>query len=302
MNKIILYYKYVQIDNPNKLAAEQEVLCKKLGLKGRILISPEGINGTVEGAPLAIREYCEDLTSCDLFKDMNIKISDGLGKTFPKLSIKIRQEIVSSHLGPKDLNPTKVTGKYLTAEELHDWIHNSNKEFYIVDMRNDYEQKSGHFEGSIFSGMKNFRDLEKVIPKLKHLKDKTIVTVCTGGVRCEKASGFLMQNGFNDVYQLKDGIVSYMEKYPNQDFLGKLYVFDGRVLMGFNTNHPNHKIIAKCDKCGITSENYVNCANLSCHDHFICCKNCLSSDGQAFCSIKCKLINAIQKFKRKNWA
>ncbi|MDB4940143.1 MAG: hypothetical protein JWO40_568 [Candidatus Doudnabacteria bacterium] len=299
MSKIILYYKYVRIDNPQKLAGQQELICKKLGLKGRILIAEEGINGTVEGADVAIQEYIADLKSHPEFTDMNVKISDGVGKTFPKLSIKVRKEIVSSHLGAKDLNPIEVTGKYLSAEDLHSWIHDKSKEFYIVDMRNDYEQKGGHFAGSIFSGMQNFRDLQKVLPRLKHLQNKTIVTVCTGGVRCEKASGFLLKNGFNDVYQLKDGIVTYMEKFPNEDFLGKLYVFDGRVLMGFNLNDPRHVVVGKCDKCGETSENYINCADPLCHNHFICCKKCVTKNGEGFCTLKCRIKHGIRKFTKE---
>jgi UPF0176 protein len=302
MSKIILYYKYVHIDNPKRLAAQQELICKKLGLKGRILIAEEGINGTVEGSDEAIEKYCQDFLSIEYFKDVKIKISEGPGNSFPKLRVKVRNEIVSGHLGPKDLNPREVTGSYLSAEELHQWIHDKDKEFYIVDMRNDYEQKAGHFEGSIFSGMKNFRDLNKVLPRLKHLQNKTIVTVCTGGVRCEKASGFLIKNGFNDVYQLKDGIVSYMEKFPNEDFLGKLYVFDGRVLMGFNTDDAKHKVIAKCDKCQRISENYVNCSYDICHNHFICCEKCLTSKGEAFCGISCRVKNSIYRITRKTLA
>jgi len=298
MNKIILYYKYVYIADPQKLAAQQQLVCRKLGLKGRILIAEEGINGTVEGSDLAIQEYITDLLSNPLFSDISIKTSASVGNSFPKLLVKVRKEIVSSHLGPKDLNPTKLTGKYVSAEELHAWI-NSDKEFYIVDMRNDFEQKAGHFEGSIFSGMKHFRDLEKVVPKLKHLQNKAIVTVCTGGVRCEKASGFLLQNGFSDVYQLKDGIVAYMEKFPNEDFLGKLYVFDGRVLMGFNTDHSSHKIIARCDKCEDISENFVNCAYDICHNHFICCEKCLDSRSEAYCSLKCRIQKQVQSAGRR---
>lgn len=298
MHKIILYYKYIHISDPNKLAAQQKLICSRLGLKGRILIAEEGINGTVEGTAAAIEEYCKDFNANPLFTDVKIKISDSDGRSFPKLSVKVRNEVVSTHLDPKELNPNKITGKYLSAEELHSWIHNDN-EFYIVDMRNDYEVKSGHFKGSVFSGMKHFRELPKVLPRLKHLQDKTIVTVCTGGIRCEKASGFLLQNGFKDVYQLKDGIFTYMEKYPNEDFLGKLYVFDGRVLMGFNTGDAKHQVIAKCDKCGTTSENYINCAYDICHNHFIVCENCLDENGEGYCGIKCRVSNKIQKVRRK---
>lgn len=280
--EILLYYKYVDLPDAEELTAQHKQLCQELDLKGRIIIATEGINGTVEGAVENTQKYIDTLMSDPRFADIKFKRSEGTGNAFPKLSIKYRDEIVSLHLGEQDFSPTKVTGKYVSAEELHDWIH-TGKEIYIVDMRNDYEHQVGHFEGSVLPPMGNFRELPEVLPQLEHLKDKTVVTVCTGGVRCEKASGYLVQNNFNDVYQLQDGIVTYMEKYPNEDFVGQLYVFDGRVTMGFNLDDPNRKVIGKCAKCGTPSEEYVNCANLNCHKHFIVCRDCRESDGSAFC-------------------
>ncbi len=295
---ILLYYKYTEIKDPQAFMYEQQTLAKKLGLKGRVIIANEGINGTLEGLTENIQEYCAELSKDPRFGGTHFKLSDGDGNSFPKLAIKVRSEIVSSHLGAQDLNPNKVTGKYLQPEELHQWIK-EGKEFYIVDMRNDYEQEVGHFKGSIFSGMENFRDLAKTLENLKHLKDKTILTVCTGGVRCEKASGFLVQNDFKDVYQLYGGIVSYMEKYPNQDFLGKLYVFDGRIIMGFNNDDPNYVMVGKCSKCKEPSENYINCANDECHKHIICCEDCISASKGAFCSDKCARIYFREAQKQK---
>jgi UPF0176 protein len=283
MNQILLYYNYITIEDPDALMNIQRQLCEELGLKGRIIIAKEGINGTVEGTVENTEKYVTEMLKDNRFQDIHFKRSESPGDSFPKLSIKVRDEIVSAHLDNDDLNPTEITGKHITAEELHTWINNK-KEFYIVDMRNDYEHKVGQFEGSILAPFGNFRDLPKVLNTLKGLEDKPIVTVCTGGVRCEKASGFLVKHGFKDVYQLYGGIVTYMEKYPNEDFKGKLYVFDGRVVMGFNTDSPEHEIIGKCDKCGKPSEHYVNCANLSCHIHFICCEDCLDKEtGNGYC-------------------
>lgn len=288
--QVLLYYKYVQIDDPKKLMDDLRLLCQQLGLKGRILIATEGINGTVEGTKENTEKYIQELIKDLRFADIQFKKSAGTGVAFPKLYIKVRAEIVSGHLGKDDVNPAEMTGKYLQAEELHSWIK-SGKKFFIVDMRNDYEQKSGYFEGSILSNFENFRDLPGMIPKLAQLKDETIVTVCTGGVRCEKASGFLIKNGFADVYQLEGGIVSYMEKYPNQDFKGKLYVFDNRIVMGFNTDSSEHEVVGRCELCNKASDNYVNCANMECHKHFICCHDCYSADGKAYCGKNCEKIS-----------
>lgn len=284
--EVLLFYKYVEIKNPVGVLRSQRRLCKKLNLKGRIIIGTEGINGTVEGLLENTEKYIKELIKDEKFSDINFKRSRGDGNAFPKLSIKVRNEIVTS-LVP-NIIPWKLTGKHLKAEELHQWFLDK-REFYIVDMRNDYEYISGHFEGSLLSGFSNFKDLPSVLDKLEHLKNKTIVTVCTGGVRCEKASAFLLTNGFADVYQLENGIQTYMEMYPNQHFKGKLYVFDNRLTIGFNTDSPDHEIIGTCMHCGVSCDTYVNCMNHSCHLHFICCEQCRDIETHlAFCSEKCK--------------
>ena len=318
MYKIVLFYKYTNIENPEKEMFEQRDLCLKLGLKGRGIVAREGINATYEGTDENIEKYIAHMKKDPRFSDIHWKISEGTGLAFPKLSVKVRSEIVSLHLGDKDINPNDVTGKYLTPEELHEWIwgrhecsdefHRSyshpsplskregmpkkekQREFYIIDMRNDYETKSGYFENSIFPQLSNFRDINQAVPMLDNLRDKTIVTVCTGGVRCEKASGFLVTQGFSDVYQLKCGIVSYMEKYPNQDFVGKLYVFDNRITMGFNIDSSEHKVVGKCEGCGKTTDQYVNCDNNFCHRHFIECAECIIKfEGK--CPMGCRVMH-----------
>jgi len=283
--QVLLYYRYVELKYPKRFMKEQRSLCEKLSLKGRIIIATEGINGTVEGSSKNTQKYINAMHSDKRFKDMDFKISEGTGDAFPKLSVKVRDELVSSYL--ESLNPNKLTGKYISADELHEWFE-TGKEFYMVDMRNDYEYISGAFEGSIFSDFSNFRDLPKILKKLKPLKNKTIVTCCTGGIRCEKASGFLVENGFSDVYQIKNGIQTYMQKYPNKHFKGKLYVFDGRITLGFNTDSPEHQIISNCDLCGVKCDSYVNCANNLCHRHFIACINCRDSETESyFCDDDC---------------
>jgi UPF0176 protein len=290
MHQVLLYYKYVDIEDTEAVREAQRLLCLALNLKGRIIVAKEGINGTVEGLTEDTQQYIEVMERNKYFKGISYKKSVGTGNAFPKLSVKVRPEIVTA--GIPDLNPNKATGKYLSADELHDW-YETGKEFYIVDMRNEYEYISGFFEGFIPSGMNNFYDLEKVLPRLAHLKDKTVVTVCTGGVRCEKASGFLVVNGFNDVYQLKDGIQTYMEKYPNQHFKGKLYVFDNRLTVGFNIDDSKHEVVGKCDHCGTASDTYVNCQYNFCHRHYISCSGCMDKEtGFAFCNDTCK----------KNWS
>jgi UPF0176 protein len=294
---ILLYYKYTHIEDPEGLKNAQMAFCKARNMKGRIIVAKEGINGTIESTNEACREYMDMMKADPRFADIHWKVSSGTedGKAFPRLSVKVRPEIVSLHLGEeKDIDPNEITGTHLKPEELRKW-YEEGKEFHIVDMRNDYELDVGKFEGTVFPELNNFRDLKKNLKKIEDLKDKTVLTVCTGGVRCEKASGLLAREGFKDVYQLDGGIVSYMEKYPGQDFKGSLYVFDKRITMHFEDEN-SHEVIGKCYKCGIKSEHYVNCANLMCHDHFICCIDCLEanppdhpSGGVAYCDLSCKM-------------
>lgn len=288
MYQILLFYKYVPIEDPEAVAAEQRRLCAEFGFTCRSIVAKEGINITLEGETAKTEEYIKIMQADPRFSDIHFKRSAGTGSAFPKISVKVRKEIVSLGLGDDDFSPTETTGKYLQAEELHEWIH-SGREFYIVDMRNDYEFDVGRFEGSILPSLKNFRDLRENVGELASLKGKTVVTVCTGGVRCEKASGFLVKNGFADVYQLYGGIVSYMEKYPNEDFKGVLYVFDGRVTMGFNLNDPKHEIVGVCRLCGSKTENYIDCAYIHCrgHRHILCCAECEAKEG-GYCSTECR--------------
>lgn len=284
--EVIIFYKYISIEDPEELMKSQKTLWGKLNLKGRMIIANEGVNATLEGKVADIKKYEEELKSDLRFSDLFIKHSQGDGGAFAKASIKVRGEIVATHL-KDDIDPTKMTGKYLNAEELHSWFE-SGKRFYIVDMRNDYEQISGYFENSIFSEFRQFYDLPEILPKLGHLKNETILTVCTAGVRCEKASGFLVKHGFSDVYQLYGGIHTYMQKYPSENFKGKLYVFDNRLVVGFNSGSSPDQVVGKCFHCQTPSDNYVNCAYDFCHFHTIMCKNCFSSDGKPYCSKECQ--------------
>jgi UPF0176 protein len=282
---ILLFYKYTNIDDPEALRESQLKLCQRLGLKGRVLIAKEGINSTLEGTNENIEAYLKEYLSDPRFSDTHIKRSEGNGNAFPKLKVKVRSEIVTLGL-EKDINPNEITGKRLKPEDLKKW-YEDGKEFYVIDMRNDYEFKVGRFKNSTLMPVQNFRDIPKALSYIKELKDKTVVPVCTGGVRCEKASGLLIREGFKDVYQLDGGIVTYMEKFPGEEFEGTLYVFDSRLTMDFDST-DKHKIVGNCDKCGVLSERYVNCKNPECNKHFICCENCSETEIMAFCGDKCR--------------
>lgn len=290
--QILLFYKYVFIEDPKAVRDWFFDLGKKYGLTGRFIVAHEGLNITCEGVLENTELFIKEMETDPRFLGIHMKRSVGTGNAFPRLSVKVRNELVSAHLGSCDVDPNKVTGTHLQPEELHRWFE-EGKEFYIVDMRNMYECEVGKFSGSYIPTLNNFRDLPKIIKEIAHLKNKTVLTVCTGGVRCEKASGYLITQGFKDVYQLDGGIVSYMEKYPNEHFEGKLYVFDQREVMGFYTDDPNHTVIGRCAVCKTPAEHYADCDRPWCARHFVLCHECekkhTNPEGKLYCPQGCSL-------------
>ncbi len=285
--QVILFYKYVTIEDPQQLRSEVLRLATKHGLKGRGLVATEGINATFEGETEATERFITELFTDPRLRDITVKRSVGDGNAFAKLSVKVRKEIVGTRFD-ESIDPRTETAPRLKAEELRSW-YEGGKEFVVVDMRNDYEFASGHFKNSINPQLENSRDLPEATKRLPISKDATVLTVCTGGVRCEKMSAYLMQQGFKDVYQLDNGMHGYMEKYPGKDFLGTLYTFDKRLTMHFG---GEREIVGRCKLCDSPTEKYVNCVNDQCHLHFLACDNCRVSDDRAACSETCALVVA----------
>ena len=281
--QVLLFYKYVTVENPAELKAYSLELCKRFNLTGRVIIAEEGINYTLEGLVQDTEDFVTEFLKDPRFADTHIKRSEGFGKSFPGLSIKVRKEIVGTQF-PKEVDPRVKTGAHLPAEELKKWI-DEKKEVVIVDMRNSYEYASGHFKGSEDLGMSASRELPNVIDKLEHAKDKAVVTVCTGGIKCEKMSAYLLHKGFTNVHQLSGGIHTYMEKFPGEDFLGTLYTYDERLVMDFG---GDREIVGRCKRCDDKTEKYQNCANAECNMLFLICNDCVSAEGPGFCSEKCE--------------
>ncbi len=282
--EVIIFYKYVTIENPAKLMEKIRERCLGLNLLGRVIVAGEGINATLEGKPSDIVVFVEEFTNDPRFKDVSIKRSRSDGKTFPRLSVKVRKEIVGTHFVREEANPEVKSAPRIKPEELRTW-YESGKDFIIIDMRNSYEFDSGHFWNAIDPGLQNSRDLPKVVEKFVPLKGKTVLTVCTAGVRCEKMSAYLLGRGFKEVYQLDGGIHSYMEKYPGKDFLGTLYTFDQRVTMHFG---GEREVVGRCRRCGKKTETYYNCGNDDCHLHFLMCNDCSVPRQNVFCSVACQ--------------
>lgn len=284
--QVLLFYKYVDVHAPEALAAQVQKLASVLHLTGRVIVAHEGINGTLEGIVENTEKFAEEFLADSRFSDVQIKRSAGTGSSFPKLSVKVRKEIVGTGFSDEEANPRVATAPRITPEELREW-YEEQRDFVVVDMRNNYEFASGHFKNSVEPCISASRHLPLMIDRLAAVKDKTIVTVCTGGVRCEKMAAYLQNKGFENVRQLDGGIHSYMQKYPGKDFLGTLYTFDQRVTMDFG---GEREVIGKCRLCGATSERYADCAEKTCHLHFIACDACRDEKGEVYCSDECKRV------------
>ncbi len=220
----VLFYKYIAIENPEILIEKQKSLCSSLGLKGKILVSDEGVNGNIMGEKSVCEKYMTKLREDHRFSDVQFKITKSDGKDFRRLIVKYRGEIIRLRAGDVDL---KKKAPYIEPAELKKKL-DDGEEIVFIDARNNYEYKVGRFKGAINPKINIFSEWPKAVEKFEKLKDKTIVTYCTGGVRCEKASAYLKEKGFNNVYQLHGGILNYGNSVGSEYWEGKCFVFDKR--------------------------------------------------------------------------
>jgi predicted sulfurtransferase len=286
VGKILLYYKYIEIEDPHAVMRWQKKLCTDLGLKGRVLIATEGINGTVGGTAAATQAYIEAMQAHELFHDVVFKSSAGSADDFPKLRIVVRDEIVSLST-PKKLHVSQ-TGTHLTPAQAHQLMQDKPANLVILDARNNYESAIGTFKDAITPDIENFRDLPGYIDQnLEQFKDKQVLMFCTGGVRCELATAYLKEKNIaQDVLQIEGGIHCYAEQFPDGFFRGKNYVFDGRIAMKVNDD-----ILSSCYHCKQPCNDYTNCLNAECNLQYISCAPCVTAHESA-CSAACQqLIN-----------
>ena len=265
--RVLLYYKYTTIEDPETFAADHLAFCKAHHLKGRILVSTEGINGTLSGTKEETDQYIEHMHADERFKDMVFKIDEADGHAFKKMHVRPRKEIVALDL-EEDVDPRQTTGKYLSPSEFKKALEDDDT--VIIDARNDYEFDLGHFRGAIRPDITRFRDLPDWIKDHEDiLEGKKIVTYCTGGIRCEKFSGWLVKEGFEDVAQLHGGIATYGKdpETQGQYWDGKMYVFDERISV--DVNHVDRTVIGKEWFDGTPCERYINCSNPECNKQIL---------------------------------
>lgn len=283
MGKIILFYKYVTLENPKKVLDWQKTICTSLGLKGRIILAHEGINATLGGESIAIDEYVTAMKQDPLFADIDFKESIGSANCFPRLAIKIKEEIVKMGVSPKELS-AQDGGIHLSPQQVHDLLQNKPENLVILDTRNKFESHIGTFKDAIKADINYFREFPGYIDSsLDQFKDKEVLMFCTGGVRCERATGYLKKKGVaKQVYQLEGGIHRYIEQFPDGFFRGKNYVFDARISVSANDD-----VLAICPFCKNPWDEYINCLNALCNKHILCCPLCIDQLSNT-CSPECK--------------
>ena len=280
----ISFYQYFQVDDPQLFRDEMYKALNALKVFGRIYIATEGINAQISVPDSNVDAFRTYLNTIPSLQDIRLNIAvDDDGKSFWVLKIKVREKIVADGINDP-LFSMQNKGKYLTADAYNQL--SENPDTIIVDMRNHYEYEVGHFKNAIEVPSDTFREqLPMAADMLKDKKDKPIIMYCTGGIRCEKASAYMLHNGFKNVYHIEGGIIHYAntikEQHLENKFIGKNFVFDDRL-----GERIGDEIISNCHQCGNPADTHTNCVNPGCHLLFIQCPTCAEKFAGC-CSQEC---------------
>ncbi|MEJ1155590.1 rhodanese-related sulfurtransferase [Microbacterium marmarense] len=284
VSKIILYYTFAPLSDPDAVRLWQRDLAESLGLRGRILISEHGLNGTLGGPMAALKRYVRKTREYAAFRNIDFKWSDGSpldvdgrSSDFPKLSVKVRDEVVSFGApGELEVDARGVVGggTHLSPDALHELVSERGEDVVFFDGRNALEAAIGRFAGAVVPDAETTRDFVRLLDsgEFDDLKNRPVVTYCTGGIRCEVLSSLMVSRGFDEVYQLDGGIVRYGERYRDKGLWeGSLYVFDKRGSIDFSDEAA---IIGECAGCGTATNRTANCSIRSCDTEFVVCETC----------------------------
>lgn len=290
------FYRYVNISDPVAFRNELYSEWFTLNCFGRVYVAHEGINAQMSVPEHHINQFIFLLYEHSQLKNVPIKCAvEDTGKSFYKLIIKVKQRIVADGLDENSYNLSKV-GHHLPPFDFHQALDNS--ESVVVDMRNRYESEIGKFRNAYIPEAATFKEaIQMVANTFKNEKHKKLLLYCTGGIRCEKASSYLIQNGFENVNQLDGGIINYAHYVKNENiasnFIGKNFVFDDRL-----GESVDNQIIATCHQCGQPCDTHTNCANTDCHMLFIQCNEC-AMKFECCCSFDCKNILSLPPEEKK---
>ena len=280
---MIAYYLIKKIGHPKQIVEEHKKILSELNCKGRIYIGIQGLNVQISIAENDLPKYVQFLKSKDLFDSDELKIHIDHTHRFDKLIIKYREQIVAID---RDVDFSK-TADHISPSEWAKKIEDRDDDTIIIDVRNDYESEVGYFEGAIKPQLGTFREFNEFtdkLAKIKNKKDKTVLMYCTGGIRCEFYSPLLKEKGFDNVYQLKGGVIGYGLAEGSRYWKGKLFVFDDRLVVPISKD--NNEVIGKCRFCDSLTDLYYNCANMDCNSLFLSCKDC-AIENKGCCKSEC---------------
>ena len=283
--KVLLFYAFTPLADPEAIRLWQHTLASSLGVRGRIIVSKDGINATVGGDVVELKKYVRGTRAYAPFKDIDFKWSEGRahedGSTadFPRLSVRVREELVTFGAADElsvDDRGVVDGGTKLSPGQLHELV--AAKDVVFFDGRNQIESAIGHFDGAVRPPVETTREFVAALDSgmYDHLKDKPVVTYCTGGIRCEVLTPLMRNRGFTEVYQLDGGIATYGEAYGDDGlWKGSLYVFDDRITMDFSDHAA---LVGGCDRCETPTNQVVDCADVACVRQVVRCESCHAAD------------------------
>lgn len=292
----VSFYQYHQIENPQEFRNQLFENFERLGVLGRVYVASEGINAQISVPTENFEKFKDYLYSIDFLNGIRLSAAvEDDGKSFRALHVRVRKKIVADGIDDPDFSMQK-RGEYLSAKEFNELTE--NPETVVVDMRNYYEYEVGHFENALEVPSDTFREqLPMAAEMLEDKKDQPVIMYCTGGIRCEKASAYLLHKGFKKVFHLEGGIIEYVRQVKAQGlenkFKGKNFVFDQRM-----SEQISDEIISHCHQCGKTCDAHQNCENKACHLLFIQCENCREK-FRGCCSDECAEIASLPEDKQK---
>jgi UPF0176 protein len=265
--KVLLYYLFTPVPDPETVMHWQRELCERLGLRGRIIVADHGINGTVGGDLRACKKYVRAMNAHPRFAGIEFKWSEGTGSDFPRLSVKVRPELVT--LAPEESFDVFDSGVGLRPREW-DSLLRERSDLVILDARNDYDHEIGRFDGAVTPPIRAFKEIKGVLAEMD--RSTPVATYCTGDVRCEYLSAYMRHLGFEEVYHLDGGIVKYGETFRDEGlWRGSCYVFDERTRVAFSSDSLD---VGQCRVCDNATSEQQNCANPSCHAKVVVCASC----------------------------
>ncbi|XP_076996098.1 thiosulfate sulfurtransferase/rhodanese-like domain-containing protein 2 isoform X2 [Tamandua tetradactyla] len=289
--EVLLFYCYHDLDDPHWLCTWQMALCRQLHLTGKVRIATEGINGTVGGSRLATRLYVEAMLSCPFFKGYlckdDFKTSRGGAHCFPELRVGVFEEIVPLGISPSQISYKK-PGIHLSPAEFHKEVEKflsqaseEQSDTILLDCRNFYESKIGRFQGCLAPDIRKFSYFPSYVDRnLELFREKRVLMYCTGGIRCERGSAYLKAKGVcKEVFQLKGGIHKYLEAFPDGFYKGKLFVFDERYALAYNSD-----VVSECSYCGAQWDQYNLCSTPKCRQLVLTCPACQGQGFTACCA------------------